>query len=164
MIDPPDLLPFDGDWELYEERVYEVFMDTFVRAGIRFQGARVSAQYRPETRGKGFSFWHVISEAPHPGNRNEEDRIPDPRRCERIAWIPWAIEHASNGTDGFSWWENRRGRDTRVVIWAEAWDFVVILAKRRDYYLLKTAYCDLKPHRRRTFEKEREAFWQARKG
>ena len=164
MIDPPELLPFAGEWQRYEDRVYEVFMDSFVRAGIRFQSVRVKAQFRPESRGKGYSFWHVISEAPHPGNRNEEDRVPDPRRCERIAWIAWAIEHASNGTDGFSWWENRRGRDTRVVIWAEPWDFVVILAKRRDYYLLKTAYCDLKPHRRRSFQKEREAFWQAQKG
>lgn len=164
MINPPELLPFDGDWERYEERVYEMFLDTFVRAEVRFHGVKVKAQYRPETRGKGYSFWHVVSEAPHSGNRNEEDRIPDLRRCERIAWIPWAIEHASNGAEGFSWWENRRGRDTRVVIWVEAWDFVVILAKRRDYYLLKTAYCDLKPHRKRTFEKEREAFWRAQKG
>lgn len=164
MIDPPDLLPFDGNWEDYEDRIYEVFMDTFVRAGVRFRGMRVSAQFRPESRGKGHSFWHVISEAPHPGNRNEEDRIPDMRRCERIAWIAWAIEHASNGTDGFSWWENRRGRDIRVVIWAEEWDFAVILAKRNGYYVLKTAYCGLKPHRRQSFEKEREAFWRAQKG
>lgn len=164
MIDPPELLPFDGEWQRYEDRVYKVFMDTFVWADVRFRSVRVSAQFRPETRGKGYSFWHVISEASHPGNRNEEERIPDMRRCERIAWIAWAIEHASNGTEGFSWWENRRGRDTRVAIWAEPWDFVVILAKRRDYYLLKTAFCKLKPHRRRSFEKEREAFWRGQKG
>ncbi|QBQ56246.1 hypothetical protein [Nitrosococcus wardiae] len=159
MIDPPALLPFQGDWAAYEDAVYEAFLASFVRAEVRFREVRVKAQYRPETRGKGYSFWHVISEAPHPGNRNEEDRIPDFNRCARIRWIAWAIEQASNGTEeGFSWWENRRGRETRVVIWAELWDFAVILSKRRDYYLLKTAYCDLKPHRRRSFEKERKEF------
>jgi hypothetical protein len=125
---------------------------------------RVSARYQPATRGKGFSFWHVISEAPSRDNRNEDDRVPNIRRCERIRWIAWAIEQASRGEAGFNWWKNRRGRDTHVVIWAEDRDFVVILAKRRDYYVLKTAYCDLKPHRRSTFQRERDAFWRTRKG
>jgi len=54
-----------------------------------------------------------------------------------------------------------------VVIWAEQHDFAVVLAKRvsRDgpkFYLLKTAYC-LKPHRKKTFARERDAFWQSRK-
>lgn len=164
MIDPPELLPFEGQWNEYEDRVYEAFLDSFVRVEVRFRGVRVKAQYRPETRGKGFSFWHVISEAPDRNNRNEEDRVPDLRRCERIRWIAWAIENASNGTEGFSWWENRRWGDQRVVIWAERWDFAVVLAKRRDYYVLKTAFYGLKPHRRRAFELERAAFWEAQKG
>lgn len=164
MIDPPELLPFDGNWSAYEDQVYEVFMDTFVRGNVRFLGRPVKSQFRPETRGKGHSFWHVISEAPDPRNRNEEDRIPDLRRCERIRWIAWVIEQASNRMDGFSWWENQRGRNVHAVIWAEPWDFAVILAKRRGYYLLKTAYYDLKPHRRRTFEKERRQFAEAQKG
>lgn len=158
MIDPPELLPFGGEWPEYEDLVYKAFLESFVRAGVRFQGLRVNAQRRPETHGKGFSFWHVISEAPSPDNRSEDERIPNFRRCERIRWIAWAIQQADNGAEGFSWWENRRGRNEHVVIWAERWDFAVILAKRRDYYLLKTAYNELKPHRRRAFERERQRF------
>lgn len=164
MSQSPELLPFGGEWEAYQDSVYEAFLQTFVRADVRFSGWRVKAQYRPETRGKGFSFWHVISEAPSRDNRNEDDRIPDLHRCERIRWIGWTIEQAQRGEAGFSWWENTRRRETRVVIWAESRDFAVVLAKRRGYYLLKTAYCDLKPHRRRSFERERDTFWQARKG
>lgn len=164
MSQPPALIPFEGEWSEYEDRVYEAFLDCFVRTEVRFRGMPVKAQYRPETHGKGFSFWHVISEAPHPGNRNEEDRTPDLRRCERIRWIAWAIAQAANGIEGFSWWENQRGRETGVVIWAEPWDFAVILAKRREYYLLKTAYSNLKPHRCRSFENERRVFWEAQKG
>ena len=86
---PPDLLPFSGDWASYENRLYEIYLDTVVPAGLSFQGAPIRAQFRPETRGKGFSFWHLISEAPDKSNRNEDDRIPDLTRCERIRWVAW---------------------------------------------------------------------------
>jgi len=68
------------------------------------------------------------------------------------------------GKDGFSWWENQRRGNTHVVIWAQAHDFAVVMAKRRDYYVLKTAYAEIKLHRRASFEKERSAFWAAQKG
>lgn len=158
MNQPPELLPFSGDWTTYENLIYEAFLNSFVRVGVEFQGWKVSAQFRPETRGKGFSFWHTISEAPDPKNRNEDDRIPNLRRCERIKWIRWVIENAE--ADGFLWWENARGRDTHVVIWAKAHDFAVVLAKRQNYYVLKTAYAEIKPHRMATFEAECAGFWK----
>ncbi len=157
MTTPPTLLPFSGDWSTYEDVIYEAFMESFVRPNIQFRGWRVTAQYRPETRGKGYSFWHTISESPDKKNRNEDDRIPDFRRCERIMWISWVIENA--GSTGFPWWENTRGRDTHVVIWAREHDFAVVLAKRRDYYMLKTAYAEIRTGRRATFEAELNAFW-----
>lgn len=163
MSEPPALLLIEGDWQSYEDAIYEAFLESFVRPDVTFRGCSVSAPYRPESRGKHFSFWHVISEAPHPGNRNEEERVPDFRRCERIRWITWAIQGADAEQDGISWWENQRGRDTHVVIWAERWDFAVILGKRRDYYVLKTAYSNLRPSRIRAFEKERDAFWRNQK-
>lgn len=164
MSEPPALLVFGGDWSTYEELVYQAFLETLVRADVRFQGYRVKAPYRPESRGKHFSFWHLISEAPNTGNRNEEDRIPDIQRCERVRWISWVIQQADAEVEQFSWWENRRGRDTHVVIWAEGHDFAVILGKRSDYFVLKTAYCNLKSGRRKVFGREREQFWRARKG
>lgn len=164
MSAPPELLRFLGDWPAYEDAVYATFMETFVNARIRFRGQPVKAQFRPDSHGKGFSFWHVISEAPNRGNRNEVDRIPDIHRCERIRWIAWSIHQAAVGDAEVSWWENNRGCDTRVVIWAERDDYVVVLAKRRGYWLLKTAYTDVKPHRRRSFEAERAAFRAAQKG
>lgn len=165
MSQPPELMPFAGDWNSYEEAIYAVYLHSVVHGGLRFLEAPIKAQFRPETRGKGFSFWHLISEAPDRDNRNEDDRIPDLERCARIQWVAWCIRNAEN--DGFSWWENRRKSETHVVIWAEAHDFAVVLAKRQTrkgprYYLLKTAYC-LKAHRRATFAKERDAFWKGRK-
>jgi hypothetical protein len=85
MTQPPPLLPFEGTWPEYVERVYQAFLDSFVHAQVHFRGLPVKAQYRPPTDGKGFSFWHVISEAPHPNNRDEQNRIPDlPGRATRV--------------------------------------------------------------------------------
>jgi hypothetical protein len=156
MSQPPEELEFNGDWPPFEDMLYQVFLDTVVSARLTFRGLPVKTQFRPETRGKGFSFWHVISEAESPTNRNEEDRIPDIERCRKLRWIAWLIVNA--GQPGFSWWENQRGSETRAVIWAEEHDFAVILAKRRDKYVLKTAYC-LKDRRRASFARERDEYW-----
>ena len=118
----------------------------------------------PPSKGKHFSFWHVISEAPSRENRDEADRIPDLRRCERIRWISWVIEQASAGAPGFSWWRNSRSGDRRVVIWAEEVDFAVVLAERRGYFVLKTAFAGIRPHQREVFQRERDAFLEAQKG
>lgn len=148
----PPLMPFTGgQWPPYEDALYDVFLETVVDGGLSFRGLPIDVQFRPHTNGKGFSFWHIISEGP-----NEEDRTPDFRRCERIRWIAWMIQNATSHSD-LSWWENQRGQSTHVVIWHEAAEFAVILAKRKDYYLLKSAYC-VRRHRADDFRKERAKF------
>lgn len=126
----------------------------------------MKVRFRPESKHKGYGFWHLISEAPDQANRNEDDRVPDLRRCERVRWVAWCIENA--GKPGFSWWENQRWNETHVVIWAEAHDYAVFLAKRGTqegigFYLLKTAYC-LRERNIRKFTKERDAWHEAQKG
>ena len=129
----PPLEPLPGDWPTYEDKIYAIFMETIVNGGLIFRRLPVKSQYRPETNGKGFSFWHLISEG-----QVEEDRTPDMRRCERIRWFAWLIKHAEERQE-ISWWENRRGTNTHVVIWLEVEQFAVVLAKRKNYYLIKTA-------------------------
>ncbi len=153
----PPLVPMFNPWQEYEDHLYQIFMDTVVNGGLRFKGLPVKSQYRPESKGKGFSFWHLISEGP-----NEDDRTPDLRRCERLRWFAWLIENAEK-CDDLSWWENRRGRNTHVVIWHEAEEFAVVLAKRNGYYLIKTAYA-VRSRREKSFRKERDKFWAAQKG
>ena len=163
MSSPPDLLPFTGelDWSDYEDNIYRIYLQTVVHSGLLFLGEPVKVRFKPTTKRKGYGFWHLISEAPSQDNRNEDDRVPDLRRCERVRWVAWCIQNA--GASGFSWWENQRWGETHVVIWAEAHDYAVMLGKRNTtagvrYYLLKTAYC-LRSHNIRKFQKERDAFW-----
>lgn len=163
---PPELMLWNGsNWETYEGAIYAAYLKTVAHARLQFRGDQVKVKFRPESKQKGYGFWHLISEAPDETNRNEEDRVPDIRRCERVRWVAWCIENA--GKPGFPWWENQRGNETHVVIWAEAHDYAVVLAKRRTqegtgFYLLKTAYC-LRNHSIRKFAKERDAWRKAQK-
>ncbi|MHB0991030.1 MAG: hypothetical protein ACYC3O_04475 [Burkholderiales bacterium] len=147
----PELILFDGNWPGYVERLYSVYLDTVVNGNLRFEGLKISCQYRPASQGKHFGFWHVISDG-----EVEEDRLPNFRRCERINWIAYLIANAKIDP-GITWWKNKRKNNTHIVIWHEAENFVVILAERGNYYLLKSAYC-AESHRRATFIRERELF------
>lgn len=149
----PAIIPFGGDWHLYVEEIYQVYVESVANAGLMFNGLKVSCQFRPESQGKHFGFWHVISEGPI-----EDDRTPDFRRCERITWIAYLIANVGSDTE-ITWWENKRGSNTHAVIWHEAENFVVILAARNGYYLLKSAYCP-ESHRTKTFVKERDNYWK----
>ena len=163
---PPLMLMRDySDWGTYEDAIYAVYLETVARAGLQFCGELVKVRFIPTTRHKAYGFWHLISEAPSQNNHDEDDRIPDLQRCERVRWVAWCIQNAS--APGFSWWENQRGRETHVVIWAEQHDFAVVLAKRQTqdglrFYLLKTAYC-LRSHTIDKFIRERDAYRAAQK-
>jgi hypothetical protein len=155
MSAPPDLEPFPAnvdDWAQYLERLYDLYLDTIIRSSPELGGLPVKARFQPAYDGKGFSFWHVISE----GER-EEDRTPDPRRCERVAWIRWAIDCANNGDDCVRCFKSRRttrkGPRTNLVIWAHEVDFAVVLEIRGDKYILVSAY-QVKEHRRVAFQAE----------
>jgi len=107
----------------------------------------------PESQGKAATFWHIISE----GNI-EENRLPDMRRCERIRWPRPVIEHSHE--NGVKVWKNIRGREIRICLWLESLEYLVILADRKDYVLLWTAYMVDKDHRRQKLQKEFEEYWR----
>lgn len=125
----PELFPFHGDWDRYEDELYEIYLETVVRSGLTFGGLPVRSKYRPPTKNKGYGFWHLISE----GER-EEERTPDIRRCERIRWVSWLVRNALSDPD-ITWWENDRWGNTHIVIWHENENFAVVLAKRSGYVL-----------------------------
>lgn len=150
---PPDLFPFPrnvDEWEQYLDQIYETYLDTLIRPGLTLWEKPLRARFNPPYKEKHFGFWHLISEG-----ENEEDRTPDPRRCERIAWVRWVIDNADE--DGVLCWERavttRKGLRTRWTLWARAYDFVVVVEERPNYILLITAF-QVKPHRKRTYERE----------
>jgi hypothetical protein len=155
---PPDLVPFNafgGDWTAYETELYRLFTSEIARGQIQFRGVSVNCRRLPETAGRWASFWHLVQEG-----RVEDDRTPDLRRCERIRWVRWVIENAPTHSE-IDEWQNIRGTETNTLLWYRE-EYLVVLAQRGDYWLLKTAYCTSKSGRIRQLRRERDAFLQDR--
>lgn len=145
-----------GDWAAYLESVHAVFQRDFVASQPRFQGKWVRYRRDPIYDGKEAGFWHCISEG-----ASEEERIPDLRRCERMAWIRAVIE---NGTESdVDVWENERHGNRGTLLWFRE-EYLIVLGNRirsRDgfeYYQLVTAYCTPEEHRKRKLRVERDAY------
>jgi hypothetical protein len=88
--------------------------------------------------------------------RVEDDRPPDLRRCERIRWVRWAIENAPTHAE-IDEWQNTRSTEVNTLLWYRE-EYLVVLAQRRDYWLLKTAYCTTQGGRIAKKRRERDAF------
>ena len=159
---PPDWLPslillddHGGNWERYIEAVYDVFERDFVLSKPLFQGQRLGLKRHPFDQGKEVTFWHMTSE----GDR-EAERLPDLRRCERIGWVRAIIEHSDDPL--VKAWENQRGSESRLCLWLEQHEYLVVLAKRRSYTLPWTAYTVTKPHQKRKQQKDYERYIKTR--
>lgn len=148
----PELITLDqyqGDWSSYVEVIYQHYINTIANGKLTYKNLPIRCQFRPLSQGKGFGFWHCISEG-----IEETVRFPDLRRCERILWIAWVI-HQSEHNAHITCWKNKRGSNEHIVLFLEIENYVVILAKRKTYYLLKTAYC-VNSQRKRQLIRERE--------
>lgn len=157
----PDWLPplvyfadYGGNWERYVEALYAYFKADFVDSYRTFRGKKVRAKRYPMDQGKESTFWHVISEG-----ADESNRLPDLRRCERIRWPRPIVEHSE--CPGLKVWENKRKRETRVCIWFEDVEYLVVLAVRAGYMLLWTAYPVTRNHTRRKLKREYEDYVKA---
>lgn len=148
-----------GDWKRFLETVYEYFVTDFVDNKPVYQGRRLGLKRHPMVDGKEATFWHMTSE----GNI-ECERTPDIRRMERIRWPRPVIEEAveSKGSTVVKVWRNTRGKnETRVLLWLESEQYLVVLADRGEYILPWTAYPVTRPHQQRKLQKEFEKYWSS---
>lgn len=158
-LNPPDLQIFSGntdEWGDYQNGLYQIFHKTLITDKPTFQGLSVTTRFLPSTNGKHFTFWHLISEG-----EIEEERTPDLRRCERVSWIGWLIKNCNHPNIFF--WESGTGKRRATIIWCEKLDFAIILSKRSNSYLLKTAYSGLSQHKIKTWKKEYLEYSKAQK-
>lgn len=150
---------YGGDWEAYLKAVHRKFQDDFVHRRLPdFRGQRMSVKRHPIVNGLEATFWHFISE----GSTGEDNRTPDLRRCERIAWPRPIIEAVDSGRIRV-WPTLRRGRELRMVLAVEDFSYVVVLAVREDYVLPWTAYAVEHEHRRRKLRRDYQRFQQDEK-
>ena len=150
---PPLVLleEYGGDWEAYLDALYEYFKGDFVDNTPVLAGLRVTLKRHPIEKGKEATFWHLISEG-----KSEHDRLPDLRRCERIRWPRPMIEHYAQPP--LKIWENERKGEKRICLWCEEEEYLVVLAKRRGYLILWTAYLVTKTHTKMKLKNEHDAY------
>jgi len=150
----PELYEFHGDWSSYVEELYDIYLDDIVNnASLRFNNLPIRTRFKPLTDNKGYGFWHIISDG-----EEEDEREIDLRRCESLPWVRHCISYAKKPPAPIHWWKNKRGTNTHIVILSEDKGFVVVLAERKNYYLLKTAYFP-KSYRLKSMKKERDKYW-----
>jgi len=149
---PPLVLLEDhgGNWDQYLNALYNFFRQDFIDSSPTLEGMRVALKRHPIEKGKEATFWHLISEG-----KSEKDRLPDLRRCERIRWPRPIIEHHDRLTIKF--WETERKGEKRICLWFESEQYLVVLARRRSYVILWTAYLVTKTHTKMKLKKEYEA-------
>ena len=150
---------YNGEWDKYLDALHDYFVQDFVHHKPTFRSKPLSLKRHPLSYGKEATFWHVIS-----SGATEEKRFVDPRRCERIRWIRAVIEHA--GDPSVKVWFTNRSGESRICLWLEEQEYLVILAERKGYLLIWTAYTVTENHRKRKLQKEFESYCrlQAPKG
>ena len=152
---------YGGDWDKFLAAVYDVFERDFKQSRPNYQGHPVDYDSRMEN-GKEAAFWHMTSSI----DRSTGDRLPDLRRCERIPWPRPMIENCAD--KAISVWRNERirkkgAKQTRILIWLEGLDYLVVLAEMRRLTVLVTAYYTDSNHQRRKLRKERDEYYRMQK-
>lgn len=132
-----ELTEYGGNFSDYFEAVYQIFKTDFVDSKPTFEGIRLGLKRYPLVEGKEYTFYHFT----HEGDI-ENERLPDLRRMERIAWPRPMIDNSSDRY--LKVWRNiRRGKGgtkNRILILHEAERYLIILDDRGNYILPWTAF------------------------
>ncbi|MHA8097235.1 hypothetical protein U8591_08865 [Aquirufa antheringensis] len=154
----PDLIYFEdfqGNFKNYFDAVYQIFSANFLKSNPKFQGTKVTAPHYPEVDGLSRTFYHIT----HQGD-DELNRDPDIRRMERISFPKFKIENHPHAE--LLVWEKEMGRETRIHILNVAESYLLVLNKRKDYFLLWTAFYIEQNHTLRKKLKEYETYKKAK--
>lgn len=127
---------YHGNWNLYIDDVYAYFRIDFIDTSSNFKGVPIHIRFNPLHHNKAAIFWHIIS-----CGKDEENRLPDLRRCERIRWIKPIIECSTNEVCIWETVRPYKGQtQRRLNISLPNFEFLVILGVHTDRYDLITAF------------------------
>ena len=132
----PDLIlleDYSGIFAHYDNAVYAVFANDFIKNRPEFRGKKLGLKKYPVIDGKEYTYYHFT----HSGNI-ETERIPDIRRMERIGFPKPIIDFSDS--EKIKVWCNKRGTSERILLLHEEEKYLVVLENRKDYILPWTAY------------------------
>lgn len=140
---PPlaDISLWDSDIEQLIENLYQIYKCDFIVNPPTFRNCCVQRKRYPETEGKDTTFWHIISEGQEPS------RTLSKKRCAHLTWVKPIIINEKQ--PAVKVWPTVRHGETRFNLLLDEKDFLVVLAKRKGYYIIWTAYPLYKHHKRK---------------
>lgn len=155
----PDLIEmnqFGGNFENYFHAVYQIFKNHFIDNSPKFVGVPVYTKKFPLTDGKFHrTFYHITHEG-----EDEDDRTPDLRRMERVRFPKFMInEHPHNE---LLVWVEKRKKEQRIHIFNNDEGYLLVLAKRKGFLLLWTAFVLEYPHQKRKKIEKYEEYIKAK--
>lgn len=159
----PELILFENfkDWFTYEEHLYAIFKRDFLVTKPYYLGKPVKIRFHPKVCDKEQTFFHITSEDMTKDCIDPNDRIPDFRRCERIAWPRSIIENYEcpydcPGCEKVLIWEKQYKMYRRVHMLLENFKYLIVLEKRENYCLFITAFYITEEHTLRKKKQEYE--------
>ncbi|MBN1988172.1 MAG: hypothetical protein JW783_02095 [Bacteroidales bacterium] len=150
----PELLylnDFNGNFQNYLLAAYVIFEYDFIKTQPLYDKIKVNVRKYPEVEGLHRTFYHITHEG-----EDEQNRTPDIRRMEQIRFPRFVIDN--NKHCEILTWRNTRGNDERVLLFNKTENYLVVLTKRKEYYLFITAYYVETEHRKRALLKEHETY------
>jgi hypothetical protein len=132
-----------GNWPDYEEALWAQFRRDFLLTHLQLDGLPIWFERSLAQNGKEKAFWHLTDS----GSDIEADRVPDLRRCERLAWARYILEHAGTPHVLSSVEKTSKGLKRRLTL--ADYSYLVVLKRARTHFFLVTAYYLEYDHERR---------------
>ncbi len=146
-----------AEFKLYEDNSYNLFMQLYENLSLFFENKPVKMKHYPPDYTPRSGFYHLTCENyDHTGN--EEDRVPNLKRYERIQWPKAIIENIQKDCPHLRVWKNKRHGKTNILILCVELKYVIVLSERTNYLLLTTAYPIEYEHTMRKMLKEYELY------
>ncbi len=123
------------DYTEYENAVYNAYLNSYSQKQFTYNSKPIREKRHPLIAGKSCTFWHIVS-----SGTNEDNKLPDFNRYETVSWPGFILSYCLDNCSSKLVWKNKRGSHTRVLIYCQDIDYLVVLDEHEDYYLFWTGY------------------------
>lgn len=135
---------YNGDWNSYNNELYKIFKNDFIENTMLFNKKPIQVRVNPKQNNYEHAFIHITCVTMN-GAKNMNDRIPDLRRCERIAWNRKIIENypcvfECENCYKILYYEEYYKNTIRISLLFYNQNYKVVLEKRKNYYLFITGF------------------------
>lgn len=136
----------NGNYKKYLNELYEIFKTELLHANIKIKGKPLKLrEFPPEGLDKEEAFYHLTCRNFTKENNN---RFPDFKRAERLRLIKPIIENFLKcesclldfDCNGILIWKEPYRKSERIHLYLQEEDFLIVIEKRQNYYLLITSF------------------------